>query len=514
MKRAPSEDLFRLIRSLSKGEKRNFKLLAGLLASEKDKKYVALFDVIDKQEVYNEGKVSKLTKDLYGGQLAVGKHYLFKLILKSLVYYRNNPSCDLNNVVEQVKVLAEKDLYPQANKLLRKAIQEAEAIEAFPTHYALLGLQLELLLRTQNEKRLAERIAVLEQERAVIMRRMANLDAYKALSNRAFMLLQTRQVANGAFDMAALRDLQRDPLVADIDRAHSARARIEFYSLQRKFASFGADLESAVHFSNQLLNLYDALPLLKEEFLRDYFAELGNVCTYLLRLGRVKEAFSKMEEFRLFREQYPKSRVDFFQLYFVMVLAAAIHVGEPERALAMEEEIEAELLAMDGKISKSHEMWLKYLLAYAHFMSGKPKSALRWINKLLKEPRNDVRIDIQSNARMLNLMIHFELGNYMLVESEVLSTKRFLDKHEQLQEYERQLLRCIKALAVAADGPGVATVAENWFQRMVLYDSSLPANVSKLLDFTDWLQSQVQARSMASVRQSKLESVHLEVYGI
>ncbi len=512
MKRAPSEDLFRLVRSLSKGEKRNFKLLAGLLASEKDKKYVELFDVIDKQDAYNEGKVVRMMKDLYGGQLAVGKHYLFKLILKSLVYYRTNPSSDLHNVAEQVKVLVEKDLYPQATKLLRKAVQDAAEIEAFPMHYALLGLRLEMLLRTQVEKNIAERIQEIELERAEIMARMANLDAYKALSHKVFLLMQTRQVASSNVDLAALEILQQDPLVVDSSLVLSARARIEYLSLHRKFASYGGQLEAAITFSNQLLALYDSLPLLKEEFLRDYFSELGNVCTYLLRLGRMQEAFAKMEEFRQFREQYPKSRIDFFQFYFVLLLASAIHVGEPERAVVLEAEIESELLAMEGKVPKAHEMWLRYLMAYAQFMTGKPKAALLWINKLLQEPKSDVRIDIQSNARILNLMIHYELGNYMLVESELVSTKRFLDKHAQLHEYERQLLRCMKALALAADGPHPEIVTENWGQRLLLIEDTMPDNGSKLLDFCDWLQSRVQRRSMAAVRRDKLNAMSLNSF--
>lgn len=502
MKRAPSEDLFRLIRSLSKGEKRNFKLLAGLLAGEKDKKYIELFDVIDRQDTYDEGRVLRQTKDLYGGQLAVGKHYLFKLILKSLVYYRNNPGADLNNYLEQVKVLAEKDLYPQAHKFLRKGLQEARVIEDFSAHYTLLRMQLDMVLRTQNEKNLAQSIKEIEAESTEVIAKMVNLDAFKGLNNRAFLLTQTRSVASGEVDRAALDALQQHDLMADIAEAHSVRARIEFHILNRKFSSLKGNLEEAILHSERLLALFDENPVLKEELIRLYFAELANVCTYLLRLGRIPDAFAKMDEFRQFRLTYPKARVDFFQLYYVMLIAAAVHTGQPERALALEMEMEEEWTAVEGKIPKAHEMWLRYLLAYAHFMSDKHKTALRWVNKLLAEPRSDLRIDIQANARLLNLMIHYNLGNYTVVESEVVSAKRFMEKYDQLQEYEKQALRCLKALAIAANGPNAKSVTASWHAKLFNLETQSTSPATRMLDIVEWLHGMVAQRSMADLRKA------------
>lgn len=508
MKRAPSEDLFRLIRSLSKGEKRNFKLLAGLLAGEKDKKYIELFDVIDRQDTYDEGKVLRQTKDLYGGQLAVGKHYLFKLILKSLVYYRNNPGADLNNYLEQVKVLAEKDLYPQAHKFLRKGLQEARVIEDFSAHYTMLRMQLDMVLRAQNEKHLAQHITEIEAESADVIAKMVNLDAYKGLNNRAFLLTQTRLVASGEVDRAALEALQQHTLMSDIAQAHSVRARIEFHILNRKFSSLKGDLEAAIAHSEQLLDLFDENPLLKEELIRLYFAELANVCTYLLRLGRIPEAFAKMDQFRQFRLTYPKARVDFFQLYYVMLIAAAVHTGQPERAIDLEMEMEEEWMAVEGKIPKAHEMWLRYLLSYAHFMADKNKTALRWVNKLLAEPRSDVRIDIQANARILNLMIHYNLGNFTVVESEVVSAKRFMEKYDHLQDYEKQALRCLKALATAANGPNAKAITANWYAKFVAFEAASTSTGTRMLDMVEWLHSMVVQRSMAALRKENTSQAY------
>ena len=81
-----SDVLFQLIKSLSRGEKRNFKLLTQLTSG--DKKYIQLFDAIDKESDYDESKIIKdLKDDDFTRQFSVAKNYLYNSILKSLAYF-------------------------------------------------------------------------------------------------------------------------------------------------------------------------------------------------------------------------------------------------------------------------------------------------------------------------------------------------------------------------------------------------------------------------------------------
>jgi hypothetical protein len=503
MKRAPSEDLFKLIKSLNKGEKRNFKLLAGLLASEKDKKYIELFDVIDRQDVYNEAKILRLMKDLYGGQLAVGKHYLYRLILKSLVHYRNDAGSELGNLREQIRVLVEKDLCTQAHKLLRKGMAEAMALEDFTSLYVLLQLHVDLLVRNPHDKRLAEKLQEIAAEKVEVMARLQNLDAYRMLGQQMFLVTRSRHEARENHSPELVQYIESHPFLQDTGMARSNRALIEYHSIRRKLCSYHGDLKGAIAEAEQLLALYDANPLLKEEFIRQYFAEVSNLCTYLLRIGEKEAAFAKMEEFKLFRSAYPKARVDFFLLYYVVFIAAAIHNGEPERAVAIVQEIEVESAALEDKIPKSHGMWLHFLLASAFLMVGKPKSALHWVNKVLDENRSEVRVDLQCEARLLNMLIHFDLGNYSVVESEFQSTRRFLEKNGHFSEFERLVVRGAKALATHAGGPQYKEVLQGWMGRYQKWAAEEEAVAVRSIDFEAWLLSKTTGQTMAEIRRPK-----------
>ena len=89
----PSNDLFRLIKSLDKNEKGYFKKNAQGVSKGKDKNYLLLFDAIDAQEEYNEDALlKKFRTQAFSKHFSVAKNFLFELILKSQRSYRANSS--------------------------------------------------------------------------------------------------------------------------------------------------------------------------------------------------------------------------------------------------------------------------------------------------------------------------------------------------------------------------------------------------------------------------------------
>lgn len=79
----PSNELFNLIKSLTKSEKRFFKLSSSIQSGEKN--YFKLFDYIDDQSEYDEAKLKEHFKtERFIKHLPSEKNHLYKLILKSL----------------------------------------------------------------------------------------------------------------------------------------------------------------------------------------------------------------------------------------------------------------------------------------------------------------------------------------------------------------------------------------------------------------------------------------------
>ncbi|MGB0261083.1 MAG: hypothetical protein ACPF99_06710, partial [Flavobacteriaceae bacterium] len=77
------DPLFNLVKSLTKSEKRQFKLYANRLDGNADAKFLLLFDLLDKMKFYDEGQL--LNADFVKRQqLSNLKAHLYKQILVSL----------------------------------------------------------------------------------------------------------------------------------------------------------------------------------------------------------------------------------------------------------------------------------------------------------------------------------------------------------------------------------------------------------------------------------------------
>ena len=117
------EDIISLIKSLSKSEKRYFKLFIAKNSIGESSHYLKLFDLIEKAGTTE----SKVIKKLYQNdrfvekQFGLYKHMLYKQILKSLKAFHSAKSVDdeIMELIRDAKILFDKTLYDQASTVLK-----------------------------------------------------------------------------------------------------------------------------------------------------------------------------------------------------------------------------------------------------------------------------------------------------------------------------------------------------------------------------------------------------------
>ena len=122
------DQLISLISSLTKAEKRNFKLYVNRLQSKSDVKFVQLFDVVDKMKVWDDSIVFKKIPSIKKSQLANLKRHLYKQILISLrlIHIQKNVDIQIREQIDFARILYGKGLYIQSLKLLDRIQQIAE----------------------------------------------------------------------------------------------------------------------------------------------------------------------------------------------------------------------------------------------------------------------------------------------------------------------------------------------------------------------------------------------------
>ena len=122
MTKSQKDNLFQLVKSLSKSEKRQFKLYVGRLGVNTDSKFLNLFNFLDKAITYNE--ISILEKaGIKKQQLANVKAHLYKQILISLKLSpsHQNVRSQIREQLDFATVLYQNGLYKQSLKILEKA---------------------------------------------------------------------------------------------------------------------------------------------------------------------------------------------------------------------------------------------------------------------------------------------------------------------------------------------------------------------------------------------------------
>jgi len=137
------DQLISLINSLTKAEKRNFKLYVNRLQSKSDVKFVQLFDVVHKLDEWDDLVILKKLPTIKKAQLANLKRHLYKQILISLrlIHIQKNIDIQIREQIDFAKILYGKGLYIQSLKLLDRIRQTAEDNHQDLLHLEILEFQ-------------------------------------------------------------------------------------------------------------------------------------------------------------------------------------------------------------------------------------------------------------------------------------------------------------------------------------------------------------------------------------
>ena len=144
-----TEPIFQLIKSLTRSEKRHFRLFTNRQGSTDGLKFIQLFDALEALETYDEAQILAHVPSLKRVQLANLKANLYKQLLSSLRVYHagQNPDIQLHEQLDYARVLYNKGFYQQSLRMLEKVKVAARQVEM--PHIVLLALDFEKLIESQ-----------------------------------------------------------------------------------------------------------------------------------------------------------------------------------------------------------------------------------------------------------------------------------------------------------------------------------------------------------------------------
>ena len=497
-------ELYDLIRTLTKGEKRYFKLYArARSAHKKDINYVSLFDVIERQNEYSEEKIKRLGL-VRPEHLPMLKNYLYKLILESLRALKNK-SGDIDSriaaLLENARIMRDKGLENEQVRYLAKAKQLAVKYERWGS--ALEGLFMERRIRVRKES--ADLWRKLDAEIEEVMDTLSNLVQHFYLSREVKLLIN--QSSAGRNDhRKTVKRLMADPLLKNENKSMSLEAKRTRYLTFCNYYSFLEEHEKSYSVLKHAMELVESNLLVFENPDMTYAIGLSNLIIVQFQLQKFREAFRDIQKYRAFAKKSGSARS--FALVYSSIFETYyfLRTGEYEKGAAILKNIEKDIDANIANPEYPAQLnFLHYNIANIYFGARNYRKALQWINTITNQPKTVFREDMQAFSRILQILIHYELNDTDILEHLVVSAYRFLLKRRQLFKVEKALLQFMRRLSKKNYSKPILKEEFIRLKNELVRITKNPAEKQALeyFDLISWLESKIQNRSFAEVVREK-----------
>lgn len=512
----PSDDLYRLVRSMSRSEKRYFTLFASQSGGEKS--YLQLFDAIARQESYDEeALVRRFAGEKFIRNLSYTKNYLYHLVLKALRLYHSEISADaqLHDLFRSIEILYARGLHDQGLKLLEKAKETARENNRYVAELTAHHWENSLRRATLDLDRLEQYLEEEEEREGEMLERYRNFLAYGRLSQRMFVALRRDTGARDPGSMERFSSIMDNPLLQDEERAVTFESRAHFYDLNGLYARLVQDLPGENLYRRKLLELLEAHPRRIAASPGNYVAALtgyADTCNRLGLEGEIRRCLKLLRELpdllggklsageRSRLEVLAASRAD------ILELAWYIAAGEFEEGMKAAPPIERRLEETAALLDIPRRNDYLYNLAVLCFGAGRYDRALERINRLLNESEKDVQRDVYGFAGILNLMIHLELGNWDLLEHAVRSVRRSLQRRGGASRFEEAFFRYLREMRGAVDArEGREATGRLLAEVERLEDDPYERRAFEFLDVAAWLRGKLEGTSFGRAIRTGLQ---------
>ncbi len=433
--------LFYLIKSLSKAEKRYFKLFVS--NTNDGNNYLLLFDEIDKQVSYDERAIKKkFSGQTFIKQLHVTKNYLNQLILKSLRNYNSKMSkeAELKDIQRNIEILLKKELFGQCLQIVEKGLSVAGQYEKWPDMLNLLKIKRTILRNqrgTYGALQELNKITKLEQS---VLQKLSHLSSYWDLTINIFSTFGEQQTP------------ETNRLLNSTDFADSFQSKLLYHYIWQAIHFTRNDLKQARLVMEKAIFDWEEDEHQIYENPGAYLTALNNLVGIALQAKQYEYAEQMLYKIRRVPIRYdlkknnPIAVKAMLQSYNVE-LEMYRDTQQADRGIEVIPKVRTYLDDKALVIPKSYELLLYYQFSNLHYLNEDYSEALKYLNIILAGKYDKTRQDIQSYAHLSFLIIHFELSNMILLRYAVESCRRFLKKKGSLQNFEKVLLSAFSKLS-------------------------------------------------------------------
>jgi hypothetical protein len=457
-----------LIKSLSKSEKRYFRIFAQV--QKIDSNILKLYRVIEKQNDINDDEIREIFKgQKFTKQLHVLKIALVDIILKSLKNFtaKQSVKTQIIELIKDVDLLFQKELYNLCLVKIKRAEKLSKDFEFYGLYQEVLNQKRKWLQKNLKNSKDMQLSILHEQEK--------NLVEQKDLINLLKESLNIFSLTKSNLINTELKEKTSDSL--------NSKTLQLYYNYSLNFLK--GKMDSANEDTEKLISLLEDYPLRIKEDPSIYITAINNRIGFLLSINKQLEIPSLLDKLKKCSEVYVfenKFKLNHWLRIYNLELEYYIDTKDFNKAESFISIVKHFLSKNAKNISLDYFVMFYYQFSLVYFYLGKYNESLKWSNEQLNNNYENYRLDIQTQARILNLMLHYEMGNKSVLKYGVESFERFFKKNKLKIMVEKSILLFFKK-----------SIKANLTDNQLLFDnllSTLTSNnfTKKYLYVEDWIK--------------------------
>lgn len=494
----PADDLFQLIHSLDKGEKRKFQLIASRYGGSRAKYSTKIFTLISRQKVYDEEALKhRLKSPSAVRMLPQLKIYLQNQILSTLKmqHKEGNTTDSILHLMLEQRIYAAKKLFHLQEKNLQKLHGLTESLgDPFFEIYA-LNMAGRLILES-DPAALQSVISRFRKREMDLLRRLVEERKLKYLYYELWHLYERTRQANHPETLKRIDGIAASGLLQSEKVPTGFQSQWYYYRCHYMIHMYHHNDAESREACRRIIALFEANPLVAAEQNFSYAIILVHylaTCNRMRQYDDFETIIGKLKKLKIERSKKRvilNSHIILFEQLYLM------NTGDIGKAVKYVSGVDDFIQSHRSDLTLSRILTLYSNNAVSHFLNEDPAQAMIYVKKILDD-RSDVRPDIKYKIQIMQLLLYYDMSELRLLPYLIRSARRNFQLHNKLGTFEKSVFRYLARLLKSASNKEKQECHRDFYHTLSAYtpkDGSIHVNFHEELLY--WLGAKVTHKTV------------------
>lgn len=484
--KVPTDNLFQLVHAMTASEKRYFKRHyaseAGALTE--------LFDFINTLKQYDEDAVKTYFRNTkISTHLKVYKVQLADLLLKTLTSYHNKKSIrsKIRIGLEEIELLMTKQLYGLAHTRIKKVkelclkYEELEYIFSVLFFEIMLNSFFDIQLKPSEYPALEELEKYTDSIKNVYKLKKVNFALHDKSNNELTQKLTAEEQAH--YTKILENELKRD-------EQQGLTFNEKYYlnsSLSLISKLSGDDPAKEYLFKKRNVELFENNPHFIENHTSYYYAALFNFLICCRKMGKNSELNQGIQKIKDLTDAYPFLKRNLIFVYYLEIK----HHFQNKNYAYLTNNLEAIVKKHIKKYNQAEDTMPALCFIYftlTYMLTDQPQAVQYYLRRLQAMSKN-LNPSYARFFDILELISHYETGDFMVIQNLLSSLKRKVKKQEELKPFYKEMLDFFSQLIKINNDVERRQLVDSFNRKTEQFKDDGVFNLLKVFLLDEWLEA-------------------------